>query len=136
MNNKQLGTEWERRFCELMAKNGFWVHFINPNASGAQPFDVIAVKGNKAFAFDCKTCKSGSFTINRLEQNQMFAFDKWLDCGNLFAYIAIRYENGNIYIVDYEYLLEVGSFNPRDALADGMRFTKWLSDIKKVVVNK
>ena len=134
MNNKQIGTEWEKEFCELMAKNGFWVHFIEPNKAGAQPFDVIAVKNNKAFAFDCKTCKNPSFGLSRLEDNQKFAFDKWLDCGNIFVYIAVKFDSGEIYIIDYEYLVKYGRFNPKNTeLSDLLRFENWIKAAERSV---
>ena len=44
MNNKDIGNQFEREICEILAKNGWWVHFISPNKSGAQPVDIIAVR--------------------------------------------------------------------------------------------
>ena len=50
MNNKIIGTAFEKEMCELLANRGYWVHFITPDNRGAQPFDIIAVKDGKAFA--------------------------------------------------------------------------------------
>lgn len=103
MNNKKLGTEFERKMCEVLAEKGYWVHFISPDARGAQPFDIIAVRDNQAMAIDCKTCKDHIFRVGRLEDNQIMAFRKWSDCGNYEAYIAVLY-NGKIYMIDYQEL--------------------------------
>ena len=55
MNNKRRGTEFERQMCDILAKKGYWVHFIVPDARGAQPFDIIACRDGRPVAIDCKT---------------------------------------------------------------------------------
>ena len=107
MNNKQLGTQWEREFCELLAEQGYWVHFISPDNRGAQPFDVIAVKDGVANAYDCKTCASDVFSIDRLEDNQIMAFEKWIRCGNTNPNIAVLHDN-KIYLISYSHLKSFG----------------------------
>lgn len=74
MNNKGLGTKFEHTFVNKMAKNGWWVHFLAPNAGGAQPFDIFAFRGDDVYAIDCKTCAGDSFSLRRIEDNQMNAF--------------------------------------------------------------
>ena len=103
MNNKKLGTAFEKEFCNLLASRGWWVHFITPAPNGGQPFDVIAVKGGKAMAFDCKTSSTHIFPLTRLEENQIFAFEKWLACGNEEPQVAVKY-NDNIYLIPYRKL--------------------------------
>jgi Holliday junction resolvase len=103
LNNKRLGTEFEREFCELMAAKGWWVHFITPAANGGQPFDVIAVKSGTALAIDCKTSVKRLFSINRLEENQKLAFEKWIRCGNNDPMIAVKYKE-HVYLLPYERL--------------------------------
>lgn len=100
MNNKRLGTEFEREVCDLLAADGYWVHFIAPDARGAQPFDIIAVKDGSALAIDCKTCVAGSFNISRLEDNQIMAFERWLACGNEDPKVAVKHE-GKIWFLSY-----------------------------------
>lgn len=106
-NNKIIGTAFEREVCELLANKGYWVHFITPDNRGAQPFDIIAVKEGKAFALDCKTLaeRTKSFNFSRLEDNQVFAFEKWLACGNSMPMIAIKWHD-EIYVIDYLTLKE------------------------------
>lgn len=101
MNNKALGTAFEQKMCELLALKGYWVHFIVPDARGAQPFDIIAVKNGKALAIDCKTCVRNKFTYDRLEDNQIMAFEKWLSVGNTEPIIAVEHK-GDIYIIPYK----------------------------------
>lgn len=103
MNNKKKGSDFEKLFADVLAKRGFWVHFMHPAPDGGQPFDVIAVKNGEAYAFDCKTCDSDVFTYDRLEQNQRLAFEKWMRCGNSQPQIAV-YHNGYIYMIGYQKL--------------------------------
>ena len=104
-NNKKIGTAFEKEFCNILADKGYWVHFINPDARGSQPFDVIAVKNGQALAVDCKTSSKPIFPISRLEDNQIMAFEKWILCGNDEPMIAVKY-NEHIYMVTYSKLKE------------------------------
>lgn len=113
MNNKRLGTAFEREFCELLAARGFWVHFMSPSASGAQPCDIIACKNGTPFLFDCKTCEKNVFHLSRLENNQILAFDRFLKTGNNFAFIAAKHDN-KIYIIPYTFLKEKGGIRLYD----------------------
>lgn len=107
MNNKRLGTEFEREVCNLLRKGGWWAHFMTPDASGAQPFDIIAVRYGIAVAIDCKTSIKRIFPITRLEDNQIYAFDRWLECGNSVPFIMVKYY-GKIYMVQYTDLKDKG----------------------------
>ena len=107
MNNKKIGTAFERYMCDRLAKDGWWVHFISPDSRGAQPFDIIAVRDGVPVAIDCKTCDDHIFRISRLEENQRFAFDKWISCGNSLAYLAVLH-GGKVYMVYYKQLLSDG----------------------------
>ena len=110
MNNKKLGTEFERAMVKLLAEQGYWVHFLSPDNRGAQPFDIIAVKDCMAVAIDCKTCKDRYFRLGRLEENQIMAFEKWLSCGNINPYIAVEHNN-SIIMIDYTELKKEGKID-------------------------
>lgn len=112
MNNKRLGTEFEREMCKILKDDGWWVHFITPDASGAQPFDIIAVKDGTAMAADCKTSATPIFSINRLEDNQINAFDLWLKCNNGNPIVWVKY-NDAIYLVSYLPLKALGKVDLR-----------------------
>lgn len=103
MNNKKKGTAFEKTMQEIYSQNGWWVHFISPDSRGMQPFDVIAVKNNKIHVFDCKTCQSDIFSIDRLEDNQILAFEKWIKCGNSDPFIAVEHDS-KVYFIDYKRL--------------------------------
>lgn len=107
MNNKRLGTAFERLVVRRLAQSGYWVHFISPDNSGAQPFDIIAVKNGTCIVGDCKTSKDHIFRIGRLEENQKYAFEKWLSCGNPEPLIFVEYK-GEIKIIKYTDLKEAG----------------------------
>ena len=125
MNNKKLGTEFENELCKILKEQGFWVHFMSPDARGAQPFDIIAVKDNIPIAIDCKTCVANTFNISRLEDNQKFAFRRWLDCDNEHAVIAVKHD-GKIYFIDYEFLIEC---NGKVRFEDCCRMGEWMRGI-------
>ncbi len=121
-NNKVLGSNFEAEMCALLARHGYWVHFIQPDARGAQPFDIVAVSDGKAYAFDCKTlCDSRkSFPLSRLEENQKLAFERWGECGNGNAYIALKH-CGRIYLLSYRALKKYGLL----AMDSWMPIEKW-----------
>lgn len=110
MNNKRLGMAFEQDVCRLLREKGWWVHFISPDARGAQPFDIIAVKDGVATAIDCKTSSKAVFPISRLEDNQVFAFERWIACGNLTPTIWVLYDD-SIHVVSYAELKEKGKID-------------------------
>lgn len=110
MNNKAVGTQFEREMCSMLTESGWWVHFMDPNRSGAQPFDIIAVRNGRALAADCKTCVAKNFTIKRLEDNQIMAFDLWIAKGNSAPKIFVKHD-GEVYVIDYMLLKWAKSLN-------------------------
>lgn len=110
MNNKRLGTEFEGEVVKLLSQQGYWVHFITPDASGSQPFDIIASKNDMPIVIDCKTSVAKWFNISRLEENQKMAFELWLKKGNSWAYLFIKYKE-KIYQVPYVLLKEYNRIN-------------------------
>lgn len=107
MNNKKLGTDFEREMVERLKSVGFWVHFISPDHSGAQPFDLIFAQNGQACVADCKTSESHIFRLDRLEWNQQLAFEKWMYCGNMEPVVFVKYKD-EIKIVKYLELKKAG----------------------------
>lgn len=107
MNNKKLGSKFEKEICQRLASKGYWVHFIVPDIRGAQPFDIIAVKNGTAYAIDCKTCVADVFNISRLEDNQVMAFEKWERCGNICPVIIVEHKE-DILCIEYDVLKKYG----------------------------
>lgn len=105
MNNKKLGTAFERELVKKLSEMGCWVHFLTPDSRGAQPFDIIAVKNGAAVAIDCKTSKDHILRFDRLEDNQVLAFEKWIACGNMMPLIAVKYKD-RIIAIKYDELKE------------------------------
>ncbi len=105
MNNKSEGTAFEKEFAELLSERGFWAHLLQDNHNG-QPFDVIAVKNDEPYAFDCKDCTGKNFELRRMEENQRYAMQLWLDCRNTVAMFAVRYSGNQIYLFEYGDLIE------------------------------
>lgn len=110
MNNKKLGTEFEREVVRLLSQQGYWVHFINPNESGSQPFDIIASKDDKPIVLDCKTSAVKTFRIDRLEENQILAMERWFERGNNKAFVYIKY-NEKVYAIPYLMLKGLGKID-------------------------
>lgn len=103
MSNKKIGNDFEREFCEILSKNGFWVHNLAQNQSG-QPADIIAVRDGGSFLIDCKVCSTGRFQLKRIEENQQLAMQHWLDMGNDEAWFALKV-NDEILMIPYRRLL-------------------------------
>jgi len=69
------GRQFEDYVVKKMHEAGYWVHRIHPDEAGQQPFDIIAVKGNRICAYDAKVLTEGKrFPLNRIEDNQLNAF--------------------------------------------------------------
>ena len=99
MNNKQAGNEFEREFCEMLSKDGFWAHFMGGNRNG-QPADIIAVRNGFAYLIDAKDCKNDRFVLSRIEANQDTAMRYWELCGNNQGLFALNTSKG-IYMLTY-----------------------------------
>lgn len=99
VSNKSTGTAFEREFAEILAERGFWAHCLRDNVNG-QPFDLIAVRNNNAYAFDCKECQGSVFRLSRMEENQCNAMALWAETGNQFSFFVIRFKD-RIYLVQH-----------------------------------
>ena len=99
MNNKQAGNRFEREFCEKLASDGFWAHFMGGRKNG-QPADIIAVRNEVAYLIDAKDCKNDVFEFRRIEDNQDMAMIKWEMCGNNQGLFALNTSNG-VYMLRY-----------------------------------
>lgn len=98
-SNKRIGNSFEKELAEILRKKGYWVTLLTPKKHiGSQPADLIAIKDNKPILIDCKTCKTHSFPLNRIELNQWNASKRFLKCGNTEYYIAIKCEE-KIYMI-------------------------------------
>lgn len=62
-----------------------------PNKINGQPFDILAAKNNKFFAFECKNCSKDYFPLSRVEDNQIQAFNKLSSTGNYNYYFIFNF---------------------------------------------
>lgn len=105
MNNKINGNALERMFANALSAKGYWVHRVQDKSNG-QPFDVIAVKDNVPYVYDCKDCQNDVFTFDRIEDNQRLAFSKFLRCKNKECFFAVRYKSKSnvVYLMPYAFI--------------------------------
>ena len=99
MNNKQAGNNFEREFCEQLARDKFWVHFMGGSKNG-QPADIIAVRNEHAYLIDAKDCQNDRFVLSRIENNQDMAMRYWEMCGNNQGIFALNTSKG-VYMLRY-----------------------------------
>lgn len=129
MSNKSKGTAFEKEIARIFAEKGFWVHCLKDNANG-QPFDLIAVRNDTAYAFDCKECQGSVFRLSRIEENQDNAMILWTETGNRFSFFAIRL-NGKIYLIPHRMLMilkgnGVKQLKETEAAKYGKELYRWL----------
>jgi Holliday junction resolvase len=99
VNNKQAGNNFERKFCEQLARDKFWVHFMGGSKNG-QPADIIAVRNENAYLIDAKDCQNDRFVFSRIEDNQDMAMRYWEMCGNNQGIFALNTSKG-VYMLRY-----------------------------------
>ena len=131
MNNKQAGNEFEREFCEILAIDGFWSHFMGGNRNG-QPADIIAVRNERAYLIDAKDCQNDRFEFRRIEDNQHMAMRKWELCGNNQGLFALNTSKG-VYMLTYgkvQYFDAIGkkSLNITDIQGYCIPYDRWERD--------
>jgi len=93
MSNKKSGNDFEKEFCKLASKAGFWAHVLQDNHNG-QPADVIITKNGKAALVDCKDCENDIFSLSRVEENQELSMKKWIMTGNRYAVFVFKLSEG------------------------------------------
>lgn len=102
MSNRKDGTDFERELCEKLRNYGFWVYHCPQSADG-QPADIIAARDCETYLIDAKVCKSDTFTLSRVEENQRLAMRYFYDCGNRVGWFALR-TSEDIYMIPLDYL--------------------------------
>ena len=100
--SKKNGDDFEKRMCEYLSKNGYYVIYNEKGVTGSQCCDLNVIKNNKATLIECKNLdnKSGKFPLSRIESNQFHAYKKYRECGNTRFVLAIQWNNA-VYIYDF-----------------------------------
>ena len=128
MTNKKLGNDFEADLCEMLFKEGFWVHNFTQNQAG-QPADIIAVKNGYAYLIDAKVCSDNKFPLSRIEENQHLSMKLWNKCGNGHGWFAFKTDD-DIYFLPHGLL--VGLDNSNKTLSKGcmrqkgIAFREWV----------
>ena len=116
MSNKKIGNDFEIELCNKLAENGWWVTRLAPSSVG-QPSDIIAVKNNFPLLIDAKVCSNDKFELSRIEPNQESSMTLWEERGNIAAYFAMKLQNGEIYMISFDSIKIIESFN-RKSITD------------------
>ncbi len=85
----EKGANFERLLVRQFWDSGFAA--IRAAGSGSAPFpipDVIAIKGSRVIAFECKTTAKESFRLDRADVDKLRTFKSRTDCE---AYIAVKF---------------------------------------------
>lgn len=101
MNNKEIGNSIEQQALEYLQSLGFWAHLLVGNANG-QPFDIIALKGDKVFCLDVKNVdyKDNIFPYSRIEENQKYSMEEVSKVSSAICGFII-YHNEKFYMLYY-----------------------------------
>lgn len=131
MNNKKLGSKFEKELCGLLAKNGFWAYNC-PNKSVGQPVDIIASRNGHPCLIDAKECTNDIFDTIRIEENQQNSMMLWDYTGNGEGYYAMRFSDGQIYMVHQDAIIlakhDKRTLNRRDIEFLGEPFERWVKE--------
>lgn len=92
---EQVGARAERDLAETLRELGWWVLLIPRNKAGQQPFDCIAIKGTRVFAFDIKNVLDPSFPLERIEPDQQIAFSQFEAKTDYRAGFALKAKDGD-----------------------------------------
>lgn len=120
INSKTIGNKFEKDFMEHLSEKGYWCAYLEGAAhSNSQPCDIIACKDKKVWAIDCKTLhnKNGLFPVNRIEQNQIFAYKRFKKCGNENFFLAILWNNNIYFIPMFDIIFEEKSIDLKKKIA-------------------
>ncbi len=91
-NNKIIGNEFEKEFALYLQERGMFVYNL-PNKYTGQPFDIIAVKNNVFYAFECKHCNNNYFRLDRVEDNQIQVLRKLNKASTSNYYFVFKFDD-------------------------------------------
>lgn len=130
-DNRSNGGRFEQELSHALAEAGFWAHVMQQNKSG-QPADIIAVKGKYHTLIDCKVISdNGGFRLERVEDNQRLAMDRFLTRAHELCWFAMRLPDGDVWMVaqsktDYFRNSGIPRMSEADIKAHGWQLEKWL----------
>jgi penicillin-binding protein-related factor A (putative recombinase) len=115
-SNKAIGTQVEKEFAYKMHRAGWWVHLLADKIHG-QPFDCIMSNHGVTWFLDIKNVQHGdTFSLARIEENQINAMVMLWQTGARTVGFAIKFEDG-WYILKLEQI----NFNTKYATKSEMK---------------
>jgi hypothetical protein len=104
---KEIGNRREKEFANRMFNAGWWVHILANNTNG-QPFDIVMTKNNITWFLDVKNVATGDvFTLDRIEENQINAFDMLVRRGTTNCGLAIVFDDNVFYLLEYKMMKDL-----------------------------
>lgn len=96
------GKKFEKDLCNYLSNKNYYIIYNEKGITGAQPCDVVAIKGDIATLFECKNLEneSGIFNLDRIEENQRMAYNRYRECDNNNFVLAILW-NDNVWFIDF-----------------------------------
>lgn len=132
MTNILEGHRFEREFCEILGKHGWWVHNMVMSQAG-QPADVIAIRGFDVALIDCKVLSSlgRGFPLSRIEDNQHTAMQMFEERTVGAGWFAIKTWSGQVFMVRYAQMVQclregMKTIPQTDLSKYGMLLERWL----------
>ena len=100
MNNTIIGNKTEKTVSSIFRSRGYWVYNCPKSSTGAQPVDLIAIKGGESYIVwlvDGKHVRESdaSFKLDRIEDNQ------WISLQYARDYANIKTENLG-FVIEFE----------------------------------
>lgn len=95
------GAEFENAFVRWLWQRGYWAKALPRDRTGAQPFDVIAIRGTLVIAADCKVCEQPRFELRRIEDNQRLAFEVIRQRVDVSKVGFVCYYHGGLYFIPF-----------------------------------
>lgn len=101
------GQEFQHMVCKMLSVRGFWAYETINKQSG-QPVDVIAAKDNVCYIIECKVTQTDRFPLNRVEDNQITAIERFENRGNTQSWFSFFFEKhpDDVLFVRAKYILE------------------------------
>ena len=128
INNTTIGNKTEKTASSIFREKGYWVYNCPKSQTGAQPFDLIAIKGGTNYIVwfaDGKHVRKNevSFPLDRIEPNQ------WASMEYANGFAKVNVENMG-FVIHFE---RTGVFYWL-SYKDALEMVK--NDIKSVNLNK
>lgn len=130
MSKYKDDKEFENLVTEILGEHGFWASKFPPDDDGTQPCDIIAINHKGKHLIDAKLCSQPRFKFERMEDNQLFSIDAFIERAGGEGWFAIGYPDEKIYMVPKWKLCML-----RDAgsasigkIPDNLRIEVWLRE--------